>query len=588
MARVSFHFHGYQPGDVVRWLEPDPLKPPRPEERRSPVSLMIGGDRVAGRNWTDAVLRAYGRMGAVLERASGVASVDIEPQTLVWLLERDPDAYHRAFGEYRRGSAGLAITPPFHPILPHHHRLEQEALFEMMVDFYAPLLRRTEGRPIGLWLPEAAYSAEALASYLAAARRATVHYEGLPDLVHGVHLLLDARQLATVEGSTTAWGSTALDGGIRFAARDAALSSQYAFGTSDVPGFVASVKARGGDSLLVSSDLESLLANPAASERFESIVGSLRQDGITVTAPSPPPRLMAADVLDRSTWSDYDEHLSHGHTSDTRWTGLRRYDDVVVSQVHRGEPLSLLWKHAFTLATEQVENAVRRTARHILKGLEVERRPAVLRRLAVAYGRHLFQAHYRACGLSAGDVDFGRAATRILGGTVDVKLAGLIARSYVTMLMGLRSDPRFWDGPDTRVTFQNVACLSQALVDMAEACGRAGEPARGARLLQLLQVSLLEFSEAFSREGFADLRGAEGWETTEEAWFGSLQPEVLQRSADDVVRRAALYAAGDALAAKLPGGMGRPHGERVADTGHIVGEAHGEWENREWCEHRPA
>src|SRR3990170_2396056 len=166
MATVSFHFHGSQPGDIVRWLEPDPLKPQRFEERRSPVSLRMGADRVAGQNWTDAVLRAYGRMGAALERASGVASVDVEPQTLVWLLERDPDAYHRAIRAYRGRTAGLVMTPPFHPILPHHHRIEREALFEMMIDFYAPLLRRQDG-PVGLWLPEAAYSGDGLASYLA-------------------------------------------------------------------------------------------------------------------------------------------------------------------------------------------------------------------------------------------------------------------------------------------------------------------------------------------------------------------------------------------------------------------------------------
>jgi len=52
------------------------------------------------------------------------------------------------------------------------------------------------------------------------------------------------------------------------------------------------------------------------------------------------------------------------------------------------------------------------------------------------------------------------------------QLAGFLARGYTMMLMGLRSDPRFWDNPDTRVTFQNVACLAQALVDMSAACTR--------------------------------------------------------------------------------------------------------------------
>ena len=81
MSTLSFHFHGYQPGDIVRWTEPDPLRPQRFEERESPVVHRIGAERVEGRNWTDAVLRTYGRMGSVLQRSSGSASVDIEPQT---------------------------------------------------------------------------------------------------------------------------------------------------------------------------------------------------------------------------------------------------------------------------------------------------------------------------------------------------------------------------------------------------------------------------------------------------------------------------------------------------------------------------
>src|SRR5207249_2187534 len=37
MSTLSFHFHGYQPGDIVGWPEPDPLRPQRIEERHSTV-----------------------------------------------------------------------------------------------------------------------------------------------------------------------------------------------------------------------------------------------------------------------------------------------------------------------------------------------------------------------------------------------------------------------------------------------------------------------------------------------------------------------------------------------------------------------
>src|SRR3989441_7312069 len=184
MTTVSFHFHGYQPGDAVRWIEPDPLKPPRFEERNSPVAVRIGGERVAGRNWTDAMLRSYGRIEKVLEREAGVASVDIEPQTLAWLLDRDPDAYRRVVASWTRGTAGFVMTPPFHPILPHLHRVEREALFDLMFDFYAPLIQRAEGRPIGLWLPEAAYSHETMDSFRESARQASVELDAIGDSIH--------------------------------------------------------------------------------------------------------------------------------------------------------------------------------------------------------------------------------------------------------------------------------------------------------------------------------------------------------------------------------------------------------------------
>ena len=585
MTTLSFHFHGYQPGDIVRWLEPDPLKAPRVEERSSPVSLRIGGDRVAGSNWTDAVLRSYGRLETILAHVSGVASVDVEPQTLAWLCERDPDAYRRLISAWSEGSVGLVMTPPFHPILPHHHRADRETLFDIMIDFYAPLLRHNEG-PVGLWLPECAYSSETAEGYLDAARGAPLHIDGLPDLTGGVHLLLDARQLAASEVSTTAWARTGLDGGLRFAVRDPGLSGDFAFGGSRGSAFAAAVRSRGADSLLVAADLESLLASPDQGKRFIEIVGAVRDAGVTVAAPAPPPRPMAADVLDYSSWSDYDEHLLHGRTSDTRWTGVRRSDGAVVSRVHKSEPVSQIWKHAFTLVTEQIEGAVRLAGPKVLKRLGLEHRSTALRRLLLAYARHVFRAHYRACGLGSSEVAFETAATSILRGKVDVEIAGFLARGYLAMLMGLRSDPRFWDNLDTRVTFQNVACLAQALVDTSEACARAGDADLAARLLRLMRAALLEFSEAYSRLGLSDLRGASGWEATEGAWFRAVESEVPRKSPIDVVRRATLYGAGDALASRLPGSTKMPRGVLAADTGHIVGEAQGQWDNQEWCEHR--
>jgi hypothetical protein len=356
-----------------------------------------------------------------------------------------------------------------------------------------------------------------------------------------------------------------------------------AFGTSAAKDFAIAAKAHDADSLLVASDLESLLANPAQAERFRAIVEDLHVEGLTVSAPAPAAATRVVPIVDYSSWSDYDEHVHEGHTSDTRWTGLRRLDGHVVSREHRGQKVSQLWKHGFAFAMEQVETAVRRALRDVLPSPDAEHRREAVRRLAVAYGRHLWRDHYLANGFSFGDVDFARAAERILGGKVDVEVAAHLARAYVTMLMGLRSDPQFWDNPDTRVTFQSVACLAQSLVDAAEAWRRLGEADRAGQLLRVLRATLLEFSEAYRRVGMAALHGVEGWETAEEAWLVALQSEVPDRSGHDVFRRATLFAVGDRIENL---GVWVRAKELVADAGHIAGEGHGDWENTDWCEHR--
>ncbi|TLZ49758.1 MAG: hypothetical protein E6K18_07680 [Methanobacteriota archaeon] len=376
------------------------------------------------------------------------------------------------------------------------------------------------------------------------------------------------------------WIRLGIDGGVPAIARDPALSGDFAFGISGPGEFAITAKARAHDGALVASDLESLLANPTQAERFEGIVASARSLGLAVSQPTPPEDATRASVVEFSSWSDYDEHLHEGHTSDTRWTGLRRSDGLVVSRTHGGEPVSQLWKHALTLATEQVETAVRRTARDLLHPFELDRRREIVRQLGVAYGRHLWREHYRANGSPASSLDFGRQAEAIVGGKVDVEVVAYLSRAYVTMLMGLRSDPRFWDNLDTRVTFQNVANLAASLLDAAEACRRAHRQEDAGKLVRLLEATLLEFDQAYGRHRFSNLNGVEGWVTTEAAWLRSLQSEVPRQSSDNAVARAARFQAASPDAPK------DAHSNFVADTGHIAGEAHGEWDNRDWCEHR--
>src|SRR5206468_574680 len=177
-----------------------------------------------------ATIEARDSPFSVLGRAEGSASIDIEPQTLTWLLERDPSAYREIVAAYDAGTAGFVMTPPFHPILPHLHRQEREALFDMMIDFYSPLIRRSAGRPIGLWLPEACYSRETMDSFREATRQASLDQDGMADSLQAAYLVADGRQLARLPEPGRAWIRLETTDRVPAIVRDHSLSGEFAFG----------------------------------------------------------------------------------------------------------------------------------------------------------------------------------------------------------------------------------------------------------------------------------------------------------------------------------------------------------------------
>jgi hypothetical protein len=134
----------------------------------------------------------------------------------------------------------------------------------------------------------------------------------------------------------------------------------------------------------------------------------------------------------------------------------------------------------------------------------------VARAFLVAYGRTAFRRHFVAQGLPPSECTVEAAAERHLGAVGDLEALALAARAYHEMLMGLRSDPCFWENLDTRVTFQNVLLLSHALMDMAEACRRVGEGPTADRLLRLLRSDLVEFENAYHIYRLGTMLGASG------------------------------------------------------------------------------
>src|SRR2546428_10407751 len=100
--------------------------------------------------------------------------------------------------------------------------------------------------------------------------------------------------------------------------------------------------------------------------------------------------------------------------------------------------MSQVWKHAFPLATERVETAVRRHSLQLLQSAGVTRRPPVLRPLAGSYGRHSLRDHYLAPVLSTRWTDFAASAVVLVRGKMAVAAAGLLARGYMLMRMRTR------------------------------------------------------------------------------------------------------------------------------------------------------
>jgi hypothetical protein len=623
--RVAFHFHGYQPGDLVRRIPGSPLEPLQWEERVSPVALLVGDQKVEGKNWTDAMFGCYdlfmdllNAMGGSL--GEGVCSVDIEPFTLEMLLRKDRgegrDAYGKVVRVFGEAVADPVVTIPFHPPFPYLHPFEQEVLAALAFDFYRPLLPSApEGglAATGVWLPEALYT------HRAARTVARCHEEAFPRTQRELYFVLDSRQFLDPSPGFRHWSLNHVDLGLPKVAyvfgRDVELSDAFAFGSRSVEEIVDAIvyersdllkEERGVPYLLtMASDLEALTGGPRQVERFRRLVEVLREvespptthskfllgkllGGLPAWEGEGTAEAFRAVVKDYSSWSDYFDHVVGGRTGDTRWQGMRRIDGLVISRRLGDRRVSQIWKQALLAVGERVETSIRRAVGVVLRVVARRSTRARARRFLTAYGRTIFREHYLRQGLPPEGCTVAAAVDEHLGGVDDLETLALAARGYYEMLMGLRSDPCFWAAPDTRVTFQSTVLLSHALVDAMEACRRVGEVSTSDRLFRLLRSDLFDFENAYHLYRLGGLSGRRGWETSEEAWVLALQSAVPSRSDYNVVKRAALWAVGRELPAALLQQLPHDPSQVVADVGHIEGEAHGLWAQPSWCEHRGA
>ncbi|BAD85932.1 hypothetical protein, conserved [Thermococcus kodakarensis KOD1] len=574
--KYAHHFHAYQPGDIVYVKDGDGKSPIEYEERKSPVSIKIRDEYVKGENWTRAMLYSYEYINDVLGRMKGV-SVDIEPFTFLMLLHYRRRAFEETVELLRELDA--VPTTPFHPIVPHLDRFEQEILAKVSFDFYSPLI---ENRPVvGYWLPEAVITRESASIVESSTDRKLV-------------FLLDERQLLydfpQAKYSCNRYLNSFVFG------REWELSDAFAFNTLDVLGLIGKTLERRDEYkesvgvpylVFTASDLESLLGNPAQLDRFISWMKGLEENGVErVSAMEFVRRKLSGEfrrldgecsfemgVKDYSAWSDYFDLSLDGKTSDSRWLGYRRADGKVFARAVNGRKISQLWKVAFTRLFEELNRVVRLGVLRALEDIGADRERAA--EFLVRYARVFFRDYYDYFGMDT-SLDY------VLEPANGEEKALKLGRVYYLMLLANHSCPRFWENLDTRVAFGNVSVLSKALIELMEYF--EGSELQG--LFIGAYLKLLNFGELYHLWNLGTLPSLEGWETTEKAWADALAPEV-PNSGYNVVTRAALFVGKRDLRGSLRELIENYKLEwAVADTGHIPGEAHGHWENREWCEHR--
>jgi hypothetical protein len=624
---LCFHLHAYQPGDVILRRRCDPRGPPELVERRSPVTLRMGPAEMPGDNWTDAMLRFYGAIWRLFREAGrGAAapfcSVDIEPWTLQLLAQKRPDSFW-AFRELVRSRlVDPVATVPFHVLLPHAEPEEQRFLsrlaFRLHDGVFGP---PAGGAPLGFWFPEALYSERAARSVVQAFQ------DGESDRARGngnggrrLFFVLDGGQFLGLDYPQKAMSANfvMVDAArVPVFGRDRALSDRWAFCQGTIPELAGDIAASRRDpvkeeksiryALTLASDLESLAGSPEQGARFLELSGALASGGIGMLAhsaflqrklsgeyPSWEGELLSKDfmvrVRDFSSWSD---HLDLGvdYSSDTRWTGLRRWDGLVISRTIGGRRISQIWKQGFAKMHAHAARHVRRAAAEALAQCQPARGaggPARPEEFLLDYTNLAFAPLLLASGAHE-ELDYQSLLGRRLPDCRAPAEAALAARAYSEMLMSSRSCPRFWDNIDTRVTFQSVVFLSSALLDIAESCARLGLRERAAETEKLFAANLLDFHEVYRYYQLPGLFGAYGWEVSEEAWHMAVQSEVPAQSSYDVVKRAALFVAsheGSEAADRLLSSVRFDPTQVVADCGHIEGESHGRWGNPRFCENR--
>ena len=596
--KVAFHFHGYQPGDLVLREDGPWDEPQRFKERLSPVSLKVGDEVVEGKNWTQANLRSYVQTKDLFRSIpkGNKISLDIEPFTFQMLLRTDKQAFDDTVELLRDKRVKAVDCVMFHPILPHMDRCERGVLLGATKTFFEAI-RKPE--ITGMWYPETVYEENVVMDTLETYKRP-------------FYLIMDRRQFMFPQSDWAFWSlNYIIKDAIWGFGRNNDLSDAFAFGQRSPQELASDIINNKTDFskekdevpylITMASDLESLLSHPTRIENFRALLKELNKAKISVISHGEFIKKKKSGefkafkgeggdldfhllIKEYSSWSDYFD-LARPNTSDTRWTGVKRLDGCVVARDHCQQKVSQIWKQAFMLMTQELNELVRRHTERIIRS-ESESNICDIRALLTDYHRFIFRDYYIALGVPKEELDIKTIICSRLKGACNIKRIALALRAYYNMLQGNRSCPRFWENIDTRVTFQSVMFMSYALSDLIKAYAENNDMDAQNQVFTFYQDRLLNFENLYLFYNLGMLSGETGWESSDMAWIRAVQSEIPDISQYNVIKRAALLVGIRDLPKELLKKVYLSRAEIIADTAHIDGEAHGQWENPKWCQHK--
>lgn len=583
---VGFHFHGYQPGDVVSVeFKHDDI---RFIER---ISHIIA-DNHTYKNWTEYMLKRYPKIFSFFEtlgKENLKFSLDVEP----WTIKMSEDLGINLLSTIRsiKDFADIVATVPYHPIMPHLEKFEMEVLSGIMWEIHKRINPDVMWQ--GVWLPECAYSSDVI--------KAIAEQSFRLGNIQGTYLFLDSTQIIKPPEDYAKMSCNFIKSVMKIGvvARDKAISNAFAFREKNPRDIVSMILSRRDNIkeekgipyfLSLASDLETFIYSDDQMKRFYDIYSNLKEKKISCMRPSDYfyeksmgtmkkwigeffSEEYAIKVKENSSWSDYTDTQING-PSDTRWTGLRRFDSLIIFRNYGRRKISQIWKQGFMRLMENINRFIRNCCIFGLKNIG----GGELLEFLIKYHSIHFSA---ICGNKSNPFNDCNYVTG------DENTALELARMYYLGLMANRSCPRFWENIDTRVTFQSVIFMTSSLLECHRIMNYIGEKNMAEKAVKIFQRELVNFEKTYDIYNIQELFGYHGWEVMRDSWISSIQSEIPSISCYNVVKRAAIYEIIKSChesSHKFIENINFKDDDVCADVNHIFSERSFPWKNKDWCE----